>query len=429
MKLRPILVLALRNIFSRRGGRGHRLLGAAGAIAVSLIPLIVVLEVANGMIEGISNRFLEVGTYHIQVPLRADLANESDTLASIEALSGVRLSFIEKQGLAIAYSPRGRIGVQVRSVPPDLFLRDETLRRYFNLVSGSFDLSEPGLILLGRIAAQELGVEVGDEVKLLTAKPVRGTVLLPKRSLFRIAGVFSIGYQDMDRSWMYISREQGESILPPENSHSFIGVKLDDPFGELSGTVEAIRRILPTAVSINTWYRLEENQYRSFQTTKILLVFIMGLIVLVASVNVSSSMMMIVLEKTQEIGILKSMGASATTISLSFVVTGFYVGILGTVAGVGTGLALAININELILGIELLLNRGLGLVRALFHLESSGSISLLHPSFYLETIPIRIFLPEVALVAFSAILLATLASWLPARRASKMRPMVVLRKV
>jgi lipoprotein-releasing system permease protein len=343
---------------------------------------------------------------------------------------------VELQGLGIVYSPYARIGAQVRAVPPELYGMDPQLRRFLTFVAGEFDLTRPDSVLIGEVTARKLKLSVGDEIKLLTAMRVRGERFIPRVSRFKVRGVFSTGYQDLDKLWIYVPLETGRRILSSESSRQFIGVKLEDPFGDMDDRVEEIRKNLPDALSlvrVDTWFELEENQYRSFQTTKTLLVLIMFLIVLVACVNISSTMVMMVLERTREIGILKSMGASPFVIRFSYIITGFLSGILGSLLGISVGLVLSVNINEVIRGVEKLLN---GLRSVLGWLlfpfaqpKFQHPISILDPAFYLESIPIRINFPEILSVAVLTTLLTTLASYLPARRAGSVRPLEVLRRL
>ena len=438
MRNKIVLLIASRSLKTRRESGNRNLLGSVLAIALSIIPLVVVLEVSSGMIEGITRRFIEIGTYHLQVTLYDDFSEEEwqSIAEKMEGLKGIRLAFLERQGLGLIYSREGRTGIQLRSVASSLFSRDPGLQRYFRMISGSFDLTDPANVLLGKVIAEKLGVDVGDDVKILTAKRVKTGRFLPRISRFKVAGVFSTGYQDIDKTWVYIPFETGLNILPEESSRQFIGIKVKDPYRPMEGSIQSIEEYLSEKTQmyrIVTWFDLEENQYRSFQTTKALLVFIMLLIVLVAAVNVSSSMVMIVMEKTQEIGILKSMGAGPSMVSLSFQLMGFLAGTLGSLLGIIVGLALAVNINELIQGVERLMNFFLNV----FNLVSAGPsgnsptlpITLLNPAFYLETIPIRIGLWELTMVAALVILLSTLAAYVPARRAGKIKPLEVLRRI
>ncbi len=438
MILRTAFFMALKTIGLRRKHRNHSLIGAVLAIGFSLIPLIVVLEVANGMIEGITRRFIEIGTYHLQIHIFDRLGDHElrRIQRSLEELENVNLAFIERQGLGLIFSSAGRTGAQVRSVPPWIYERDAAFRRFFILDKGSFDLSLPNSALLGKVVARRLEVDVGDEVKLLTAKRMKDGRYIPRVSRFRVRGIFTTGYQDLDKLWIYVPLAIGKKILPAESSREFVAIKVDDPYSDLDRHIRAIRRVLPPELvlfRINTWFELEENQYSSFKTTKTLLVFIMCLIILVASVNVSSTMVMIVMERTQEIGILKSMGARPGLISSSFVITGFVVGFAGSVLGIALGLVLAVNINEVIGALEAFLNGAQALFRWILSpflsIELEHPITLLNPDFYLERIPIRIDFFEILAVAAFAILLSTLASYLPAKRAGRIRPLEVLRKV
>jgi lipoprotein-releasing system permease protein len=421
-----------------KGSKNVRLVGAVLAVGLSLVPLMVGMELANGMIEGITQRFIELGTYHLQLHIYDDLPDSriAEMIHEIRQGSGVRLAVQERQGLGILHSSKERVGVQIRSVPVNLHEWDEGLRRYLEFSQGRFDLRSSDSILLGGVIAEKLGVGVGDEVKLLTVKRLRSGKFIPRVSRFRIRGIFSTGYQDLDKLWVYVPLPVGLRILPLESARQFIGIKVKDPFGGLEGYVRSIRETLPEDIAlfrIDTWFEVEQNQYQSYRTTKALLVFIMFLIVLVACVNVSSTLVMMVIERTHEIGILKSLGASPSLIELSYILTGFFTGIVGSALGIAVGLGLSVNINEIIRATERLLT-GLRSVVAwmaspFLILRFERPVTLLDPAFYLETIPIRIELFETVAVAALTTLLATLAAYLPARRAGAVRPLEVLRRV
>jgi len=390
------------------------------------------------MIEGITRRFIEIGTYHLQVHMYDELtdAERGRMLDAVRSKPGVRLAFWERQGLGILHSQAGRTGVQIRSVPADLYRRDRQLRRYFQLEEGRFDLGADDSLLLGSVVAETLGVGVGDELKVLTVKRFGADRYIPRVTRFRVTGIFTTGYQDLDKTWVYIPYETGRRILSEESSRRFLAVKADDPFGKLDAVAEQVRSAVPADLlffRVNTWFELEENQYRSFRTTRTLLVFIMILIVLVASVNVSSTMVLMVLEKSREIAILKSMGASPGLISTSYLMTGFVVGVAGALVGLSLGLLLSVNINEVIRGGEHLLSAARRVLSAVIEpirpAGPSGTVRLLDPSFYLERIPIRIRPVETAAAAFLAVFLSTAASYLPARRAGRTRPLHVLRRI
>ena len=282
--------------------------------------------------------------------------------------------------------------------------------------------------------ARSLGAGVGDTVKILTTRPGLRYGFVPRLSTATVTGIFTTGYQELDRLWGYIPLATGLRILAPESSQDFLGVKLEEPFARLPRQVARLEPLLAPTDRIYTWYELEMSNYRSFQTTRALLLFIMAMIVAVAAVNISSSLIMVVLEKRVEIGVLKAMGASPSTVSASLVICGFLAGLAGALIGTSLGLFLAVNINELIHGAEVLLNlvvgAGAALLRPLLPLQPPAEpLRIFNAAFYLESIPIRIRLPEVLLSAGLTVLLATLAAWFPARRAGRIRPLEVIRRV
>jgi lipoprotein-releasing system permease protein len=433
MKRYP-LALAVRMIFSPSTRLSRYLKSAVLGIGLSLVPLIVVLEVADGMIEGITRRYVELGTYHLQVLLPADEPAPQELLETIESAPDVHLALTERQGLGLLYAGSRRLGVTIRAVPPWLYEKDADFRRYLSLDSGSFTLESGSDILLGREVAAQLDAAPGDVVKLLTTVSLPGRSAVPRVTRFTVRGVFSSGYQDLDKLWVYIPLGSGRRILRGDGNSEFIGVKVADPYRRLSAQVSDLRRLLPRGTRIYTWYQLEKANYKSFQTTKALLVFIMAMIVVVAAFNISSALVMVVLEKTTEIAILKAMGAHPSEIRRTFLFTGFITGTAGALVGLLLGLLIAVNINELITGLEKILNMLLAVYTRL-RLPLSGSrpaqpgITLFNSAFYLEKIPIRLQLGELFAVTGLTLLLATLAAYLPARRAGRIRPLEILRRV
>jgi lipoprotein-releasing system permease protein len=156
----------------------------------------------------------------------------------------------------------------------------------------------------------------------------------------------------------------------------------------------------------------------------------MALIICVAAVNIFSSLVMIQIEKREEIAILKSLGMPASGISGVFILLGLIAGCVGTFLGVAAGLAISVSINEIIAGVEIIINGAWGFLRSLFFIPPDGAerIRIFNPDFYLEHIPITIKLEELALAAGFSLLVAILAAWLPSRSAGKLRPLEVLRK-
>jgi lipoprotein-releasing system permease protein len=427
--------LGLRTFVSRRGRISSLLFGSIIGIGLSLIPLVVVLEVADGMIEGITRRYLEVGTYHLQVSLAGDANLESyEILAQrLRDGPGVTRVITERQGMGLLYTDSGRGAVTVRAVPPSLYREDADFRRFFQILEGSFDLDTPQAILVGREIARKLGVRVGEPVKLLSMVSTSVGRSLPRVSSFTVTGIFTTGYQELDKLWVYIPLSAAARVLAGSSSSTFLGVKVKDPFQRIDAQLRALEADLPEEAQVASWYDLERANYKSFQTTRALLVFVMVLIVAVATINISSSLIMVVIEKTEEIGILKAMGADPGDITRTFVFTGLCVGFAGVLLGLSLGLTVAVNINSILAGAELLVNWLVFAVRQLIspivQVRSSAPVRLFNAEFYLEEIPIRVKVVELFSVAASSLLLSALAAFFPARAAARIKPLEVLRKI
>jgi lipoprotein-releasing system permease protein len=335
--------------------------------------------------------------------------------------------------MGLLYTESERGAVTVRAVPPSLYREDREFRKYFQVLEGSFDLDDPKAILVGREIARKLDVKVGDAVKLLTMVSTPVGRSLPRISSFVVTGVFSTGYQELDKLWTYIPIRTAERVLPGGSSTTFLGVKVADPFQRTDAQLRSLEADLPEEARAVSWYDLERANYKSFQTTRALLIFVMALIVAVATINISSSLIMVVIEKTEEIGVLKAMGADPGEITRTFVFTGLCIGFAGVVLGLSLGLVVALNINSILAGAEVLVNwlvfAARKLASPILPVQSSTPVRLFNAEFYLEQIPIRIKIGELFAVSAASLLLSALAAFFPARAAGRIKPLEVLRKI
>ena len=434
MRARFVFFLS-RRMLRGKGGTGRYLRGAVLGIAVSLVPLIVVMEVSTGMIEGITARLLEVGTYHIQVPLAPDTPGPRLTglAASIRNVPDVVAAVPERIGTAMIVSARGASGVSIRFVPPDLFDLDKGFRSFVIIRDGDAGLDRPDTVLVSSAMAATLGVSAGETVNILTTwgENLSGP---PRLTPVRVSGIYDTGYQELDAALAYAPLALADRILSPRAARAMIGVKVRDPFGSLTSVSRGIAAAVGGDARIATWREIEYARLSSFRTTKALLLFIMALVVVVACVNVSSSVLMILFERRHDLGILKSVGAGPGALSLSFLLAGFTTGLAGTAAGIVAGLVVAVNINEVIAGLEWTINRFLDLASLVQSTlppsaHPFGAFTLFNSAYYLKSIPVRIMANEVIAAAVASLLLSAVAAYFPAARAARTRPLEILRKV
>jgi len=441
VKIGPVFFLALRNILGRRSDERdlarRTLRGAVLSVAVSMIPLIVTLVVADGMIEGITSRYIELSSYHIQcVPYRGQgEGSVGDALEAIRQVPGVRGAWAETQAVGVAFAKGARGGAVVRAVDPG-FLEDEGTRAYLSVLAGEAALSAPTDVLLGSELARDLGVEVGSTVNLISVRSRRGDVVIPRVSMFRVRGIVSSGYRDLDSRWFLVPRPSSGRYLGAETSRTVLGVKVEGPFDALDPVLARIRAALPEGWGVYPWSETERNLYESFRTTRYLLLLIMGLTVAVAAVNISSALVTLVTERSYEIAILKSLGASPADIGRVFIAGGLILGSAGSVLGTLLGTLAAVHVNELISGLERVLAAAAALIHRLAvpflgaaaRAAPPPSVKILNPDYYLESIPVTLDFWALAGILTVALVLSYLASLLPARKAAALPPLEILRR-
>jgi len=420
LKNRTSFFIALRYLWGRAHEGGRYLRGAAAGIAVSLVPIIVTLIVADGMIRGIIDRFLELGTGHLQVFNMYDPDNIEESINEIHGINGVLGVWPEKRSMGVLVGKNGKTGATVRAIEPS-FWEDPGSAKYLKIIAGNASPESGNDILLGESLATEIGAQPGDTVRLMTIRTTEGGRNIPRTTPFVVRGIVSSGYHELDALWCIITWEGGKRILSAELSSTSLIVKINDPYGKSDSFARTLYYELGAGFSVYTWKDLLRSQYSSYESTRQILLFIMALIVIVAAVNVSSATSMLVLERQRDIAVLKVTGASVRGVTGVFLWGSFLTGLAGGIIGIALGLLIGNNINLLIRSLEKFLTFFSSLGRG-------GEVKILDPGFYLETIPIIIDWSAVFLIGCFTVLCSVAASWIPARRAGKLKPMELLRK-
>ncbi|MDR1586402.1 MAG: FtsX-like permease family protein, partial [Treponema sp.] len=388
MKAGAAFFIALRYLWGRAREGGRYLRGAAAGIGVSLIPIIVTLIVADGMIRGIIDRYLELGTGHIQVFNFFEPGEFREAEEKLTGLDGLRGVWPEQRGMAVIAGRKGRTGAGIRALPPSFW---EDNGGYLVTLAG---LSKPETerdVLLGESLALAVSAETGDTIRIMTLGQSASGNNIPRVSAFTVRGIVSSGYHELDALWCIVSPEGGSRILSPEFASSSLIVKIDDPYKGAAAAADSLRSVLGPGYSVYTWQDLMRSQYSSYVSTRQLLLFIMALVVIVAAVNVSSATSMLVIERRRDIAILKAQGASASGIRNIFLWGSFLTGLAGAIAGIAIGLFIGNFINQIIRALEQILNFFSGYF-------SAGEVKILDPGYYLETIPVIIDWSAVFLI-------------------------------
>jgi len=419
LKNRAAFFIALRYLWTRAHEGGRYLRGAAAGIAVSLIPIIVTLIVADGMIRGITDRYLELGTGHIQV---FDMMNYgyAEAIDKIMDMDDVKGAWQEKRGMGVLAGKNGRAGITVRAIESS-FWDYEASYSFLKIIDGIHKPETDRDMVIGVTLADNIGANVGDTVRLMTVRNSDDGRFIPRMTSFTVRGIMSCGYNELDALWCIINYDSAGRVFSADQATSSLIIKIDDPYRNADDFLMKLFYSLGSRYSMYTWKELLRSQYSAYETSRQLLLFIMALIVIVAAVNVSSATSMLVLERQRDIAVLKVSGANVFGVTQVFLIGSFLTGLIGSLIGITLGLLIGSNINFLIRSLENILS----FISGLFNGEE---VKILDPGFYLETIPIIIDWNMVMMIGIFAILCSVLASWIPAIKAGKLKPMDLIRK-
>jgi lipoprotein-releasing system permease protein len=277
----------------------------------------------------------------------------------------------------------------------------EALRKRPAPLQGN-DPRAPDSILIGKEMARTLRVRVGDTLKV----PVRrltplGTTISEKT--LRVAAIFESGLWDIDSNWAYVHIDAARRLFSlPQGSALVLQFKIDD-LESAAVVAEAIRDKAGKGFTTSTWIELNKPLFSALKFEKLILFITIGLIVFVASLNIVTTLIMMVLEKQADIAILTAMGATAKTIQRVFMLQGLVIGVIGTVIGDILGISISWVFNAY----------------KLIQLEAEV--------YSIPYVPFHVKAWDVVLISGTAILISYLATIYPARNASKLDPVEVLR--
>ena len=421
--------LYAKKLFFSKSARNEKTAGRRSmsasvvCIAVSLVPLVALLCVSNGMISGITGRMIHLSTQDIMISATSEadwvLKKESffenaEKFRSIEGVVGIHP---EIQGMALAAGSEYRSGATFRAVEKDIFKKDRYYSEFFKVIEGNPDLSKKRSAVIGQKLSEILNLHCGDKIKLITVKS-GDAGFVPKVSVFNVTAIVSSGYQELDALWVFVPLEDGFDSFAETSKKFMVGLETENPFDSTLDDVMYRARMLLLSDSafrgtfIEDWRQANSSQFENFASTKALLIVILVAIILVASLNICSAIVMIVMERKKEISILKSTGGSSMGITLAFTITGFFCGLTGLAFGVPVGILVSANINRLIWVVESALN----FMGSFF---SSEKIRLLDPAFYLQDIPVVIPWGEIAAISIVTLVLSLLMSFIPSVKAGK----------
>lgn len=383
-------------------------------VMVGVMALIVVLGVMTGFTEDLKGKILGLNA-HIVVQKFGDNVGDWDNVGKrMEQVPGVVATTPFIYSPAMINSPAGASGIVLRGLDVNSSMKVISLYKYIQ--KGSFrslgkpvqkDMNSgqeplPGIIM-GKELSRNLAVTTGDPVQVVSPMGVMTPAgMVPQLQSFVVVGIFESGMFEYDSSMAFVSLSEAQRFLGMGQSVTGIEVKVSDIY-KADQIASLISKKLGYPYWIRDWMRLNRNLFSALKLEKVAMFIILTLIVMVAAFNIASTLIMTVMEKTKDIAILKSMGATRNSIMKIFVIEGLIVGFSGTVLGIIGGLGLS------------------------SLLKKYQFIKLPSDVYYISTLPVRIEVMDVFLISLAAVLVSFLATLYPSWQASKLEPAPALR--
>lgn len=402
--------IALRYLKTRRRGLFAALTTviAIGGVTLGVAALIVTLSVMNGFRSDIQEKTLGISPHILLLGLDKESSLAVKTLQDrISAVPGVETAAPFIFGQTLAKTARGTQGVILRGIIPEREFKVTGVQK--TLIAGSWDTlsskdSKTKYAVLGKELAQNLGATLDSQILIFS--PTESASLgamgsIPKVEQYKVGGIFQSGYYEYDANLAITSLENARKLMGIPGVTA-LGIKTSD-LKQAEDIAVKVGEAAGFKYWARSWQSMNRNLFEALKLEKIVMTLILTMIILVAAFTIISNLILMSIEKTRDIGILRAIGASRASVRRIF----FYAGtVLGT-AGILAGTALGILISEI--------------------LKRTKFIHLPQDVYYLDTLPIKMEWTDIALVVAAAFLITSISSLFPASQASKVDPVEAIR--
>ena len=379
-------------------------------ILLGVATLIIVMSVMNGFRKELLEKIVGVNGHIFATPIDRPLDDFDPVANRLKSIPGVRLAIPLVEGQALASSQTGNGGVLVRGI------RESDIRAIpfvgGNVRSGTlegFDTT-PG-VAIGRRLANALGIQVGDSMTLVAPQGAAtpfGTT--PRIKAYPVKAIFEIGMTEFDASFVFMPLPEAQAYFNRDGDVNVIEIFVDNP-DRTQAVRDAIEADAPRPLVLSDWRQRNRTFFNALEVERNVMFIILTLIVLVAALNIVSGLIMLVKDKTADIAIMRTMGASRGTVMRVFLITGAAIGVVGPIAGLILGIVFSHNIKSIMAGLNFI----------------TGA-NLWDPTVrFLSDIPSVIDWGEVTAVVVMALVLSLLATLYPAWKAARLDPVQALR--
>jgi len=360
-------------------------------IAIGVMALIIVIAVMTGFDNDLRDKIIGANP-HIIIQSEDGIADFQKVKSLIEGLEGVREVAPYVSGQAFLYYKDKVLSLNLKGVDQ---ASESRVTRILDYMEGSrLDLPAGGIVL-GKELAAVLGISIGDEVVL--SSPVVGL-----NTPFKVTGIFHTGMYDYDLNLAFLNIKDAQQFFGVGTLVTQVGIRLDNPY--LAPQVKKeLNRVLPAGLHSRTWMDINKNFFAALALEKLAMFVILTLIVLVACFNIISTLIVMVVEKTKDIGILKAVGVPQGQVRKIFTWGGLIIGTGGILFGIIGGIVLCLL------------------------LKKYQFIQLPQDIYYIDRLPVALRGLDVAVIAGSALLICFLATIYPASKAARLVPADALR--
>ncbi|MDR2211314.1 MAG: ABC transporter permease [Spirochaetaceae bacterium] len=417
-------------LVARKRGTPAPVLSILG-IAVGVLALTVIISVMNGFQLSFIESILEISSYYVRVENVPPEENRGALIGKIKALPGVRAVVPFREVQALIRGEYGQQAVLIRGLRSAAAAEDPQMAEKLVFEAGTFDLEAEDSILLGAELAARIQAGMGDSIQLisiggplqnLAAPGGSGQENMQNERFFTVRGIFRSGFYEYDLGWGFINFDKAEELEGPGYT---LGIKLADRWQDkrAAAAIAGLPDLAALAdVRIRTWRDFNQAFFGALRTEKLFMFVLVGLIFVVVGLNIYQAQRRVVLERREEIGLLRALGAGDRAVRLIFVWDGFIIGITGAGAGMTLGLLISLNISAFFSLLEKAVNG------ILFLISGSGDFAVFSPAvFYVKEIRGRVIPQEALLIFLFGLFSALGAAWFASGRVSRIRPAEVLR--
>lgn len=379
-------------------------------IVLGVATLIIVMAVMNGFRQELLSRVLGLNGHLGIYAVHDTVLNDYETLAKTTSeVKGVNMVMPLIEGQVMVSSVRSAQGAIVRGIRPEDFAKRKILAD--SIIGGSVSsFSDPDTVFIGERLAQKLGVYVGEEITLISPK---GTVTafgsVPRMRSYTVGGTFSVGMYEYDSAFIFMPISEAQKFFNMDNTVTNLEVYLDHH--DLVNVVQPQIAAKLGNVRVYDWQRSNAAFFNAIQVERNVMFLILTLIILVASFNMISGLIMLVKDKGRDIAVLRTMGATRGMVMRIFFMSGASIGFFGTLFGVLFGLLFCDNIESIRRFLERL----------------AGTDLFAAEIYFLTQLPAEVDPVEVAAVVVMALFLSFAATLYPSWRAARLDPVEALR--